>query len=87
MNSNNALPNPFPNGSRWLGPDTGAVKTPLTPAQLDELRPKQPAAGQPIVSSARQIAYKCGIKEIEGLVLRIEALEARVQNLEAGLLE
>jgi hypothetical protein len=67
--------------NRWLGP-TPVNRTPLTPAQLDSYRPKPPAPEEqskqlwPGNLTAKQFAYRCGIKDIEYLCLRIEALEA-----------
>jgi hypothetical protein len=61
---------------------TRAPKLPMSPAQLDALRPKPVVANQP-VSEAKAIAYRSGIKEIEGLVLRIEAFEEQVRKLTA----
>ncbi len=59
-----------------------APKRPLTPAELEILRPLTPASA-PDARTAKQIAYASGIREIEGLVLRIEELEHAVAELKA----
>lgn len=70
---------------RWNGPRP-VDRTPMTPTQLDELRPK-PAAQRPVASTAKQVAYQTGIRELEPLVLRIESLEALVRQLQADIVE
>lgn len=59
-----------------------APKLPMTPAQLDALRPK-PATATPLsdAAEAKKLAYDSGIKELEGLVLRVQALERQVAEL------
>lgn len=47
--------------------------------------PPNTVAQQPIVSQAKMIAYRAGIRELEGLVLRIEELEAQVRELRGSL--
>lgn len=59
-----------------------APKRPLTPAELEILRPLTPASA-PDARTDKQIAYASGIREIEGLVLRIEELEHAVAELKA----
>jgi hypothetical protein len=55
-------------------------RVPMTPAELDALRPKPVVTEQP-AKTAAQIAYDSGIKELEGVILRIEALERTVAEL------
>ena len=54
-------------------------KVPMTPAQLDALRPKPVLVHED--GSAKAIAYRAGVKELENIVLRLEALEAEVRRL------
>ena len=61
---------------------THSPKVPMTPEQLDAFRPQTPVAGAP--RTARQIAYASGIAEIEGVVLRIEALERELAELKSA---
>jgi len=64
------------------------LPAPLTPAQLDALRPQAgpvPAHAQP--STAAQIAYKTGIKELQPLAERVEALERAVAWLKELLVQ
>jgi len=63
---------------------TRKPRVPMSPEQLDALRPKPVVAtSQP--STAKQMAYETGIRALEPLVLRIEALEATVRELTARL--
>jgi hypothetical protein len=64
-------------------------KVPLTPQQLEDLRPK-PAAPAPKIDEAKALAYKTGIKDLEPLVRRIIFLEMhsaaqaeRIERLES----
>jgi hypothetical protein len=52
-------------------------KMPLTPQQLEDLRPK-PAAPAPKIDEAKAIAYKTGIKDLEPVIRRIISLERTV---------
>jgi hypothetical protein len=58
------------------------LPAPLTPAQLEALRPK-PQSNQQSKPTAEQIAYESGIVALRGIVERIEKLEQRLQNLES----
>jgi len=70
----------------WRGPDTNRERKPMTPQQLNDLRPK-PVAEQTPGVTAKQIAYRAGVTALEGIILRIEALEEKVQKLQADLIE
>jgi hypothetical protein len=61
-------------------------RLPMTPAQLDALRPK-PASEQPAGSEAKRIAYQAGVTALEPLILRVEELERRVLQLQNDFLE
>lgn len=54
-------------------------KLPMTPEQLATYKPKPVAAHSH--GSAAAIAYRSGIKELEGVVLRLEAVEAELRRL------
>ena len=60
---------------------TRRLRLPMTPAQLDALRPK-PVSEQPVVSEAKRIAYQAGVAALEPLILRIEELERKIRFLE-----
>jgi hypothetical protein len=60
-------------------------RVPMTPAQLDALRPK-PKSEQPAGSEAKRIAYQSGVTALEPLILRIEELERKICFLEECLL-
>jgi hypothetical protein len=60
---------------------THRPRLPMSPEQLDALRPK-PVAEQPAGSAAKRIAYQAGVTALEPLILRIEELERKVRTLE-----
>ncbi len=67
-------------------------RQPMTPQQLEALRPK-PVAAQPVVDEAKAVAYRSGIAAIEPVMRRlitaeknIADLTATVQRLESELL-
>jgi hypothetical protein len=66
----------------WNGPDTNRERKPMTPEQLDALRPK-PVSEHPVGTEAKRIAYQAGVSALEGIILRIEELERKVSMLEA----
>jgi hypothetical protein len=55
-------------------------KLPLTPEQLATYKPK-PVDAAHSHGSAAAIAYRAGVKELEGIVLRLEAVEAELRRL------
>lgn len=61
-------------------------KLPMTPEQLATYRPK-PATATPLAETAKRVAYRSGIRELEPLVLRIEELERQVRFLKEQWVE
>jgi hypothetical protein len=59
---------------------TRRPRLPMTPEQLDALRPK-PKAEQPVGSEAKRIAYQAGVSALEPLILRLEQVERDIQWL------
>lgn len=72
--------------ANWNGPNTNNLQERLAAAHRRNVENVQTAApvvaSAPAVSDAKAIAYACGVKGIEGLVLRIEELERKVRFLE-----
>ena len=60
--------------SPWQGPDTSRERKPMSPEELDRLRPKVHGAQLPI-DEAKKAAYDCGIAGVEQIVRRLIALE------------
>ena len=73
-----------PNPNRDHNNPTAGLRlpAPLTNAQLDALRP-QAVDVRSAPSTAAQLAYKSGIKELQPLVERVEELERTVAWLKA----
>jgi hypothetical protein len=57
-------------------------KVPMTPEQLDALRPK-PVARTNSAPTAARAAYDCGIKGLEPILLRLEAVEKELAELKS----
>jgi len=55
-------------------------RQPMTPQQLEALRPK-PVAAQPVVDEAKQLAYRSGIAAIEPLRRRLITAEKNIADL------
>jgi hypothetical protein len=59
-------------------------RQPMTPEQLDALRPK-PAVATPFsaAAEAKRIAYQAGVSQLEGIILRLQALEREIADLKS----
>ncbi len=55
-------------------------RQPMTPSQLDALRPK-PVAVQPVDNSPQAIAYRCGVKDLAPVIQRLVTAEKNIAEL------
>lgn len=68
----------------WRGPNTNRERKPLSPAELDALRPK-PAAQASAVDEAKAVAYRSGIAEVELVMRRLITAEKNIAELTASV--
>jgi hypothetical protein len=82
----NGMPNPYSEAT--YDPTAAAVRrpwAPMTPEQLDALRPQNKVtAPETPAQEARRIGYQSGVQVLEGLALRLQALEREVAELRAA---
>jgi hypothetical protein len=88
MNASFVLGGPvLPDSPELRDPTAAAVSKPwqpMTPAQLDALRPQNKVAPpETPAQEAKRVAYQSGVAALEGVILRLQAVERELAELRA----